>query len=47
MWQKLGKINQKWNFLILLKSLFFECNCSKTVSKVFHDLKNVKIAEKV
>jgi hypothetical protein len=28
------------------KSLIFECNHSKTVSGVFHDLKNVKIAEK-
>jgi hypothetical protein len=28
------------------KSLIFECNHSKTVCGVFHDLKNVKIAEK-
>jgi hypothetical protein len=27
------------------KSFFFEYNYSKTVSGVFHDLKNVKIAE--
>jgi hypothetical protein len=39
-----AKMDQKWNFSIFLKSLIFKCNRSKTVS--FHDLKNVKIAEK-
>jgi hypothetical protein len=29
----------------IFKSLIFECNHSKTVTGVFHDLKNVKIAE--
>jgi hypothetical protein len=38
---KRGKINQKWNLSIFFKKLH-----SKTVSDVFHDLKNVKIAEK-
>jgi hypothetical protein len=40
---KLAKI-QKFGFFF--KSLIFECNHSKTVWDVFHDLKNVKIAEK-
>jgi hypothetical protein len=44
MWLKLAKIDQKWNFSIFLKILIFECSRSKTVSGVFHDLKNVKIA---
>jgi hypothetical protein len=30
----------------IFKSLIFECSHSKTVWGVFHDLKNVKIAEK-
>jgi hypothetical protein len=34
-WQKMTKNDQKCH-----------CNCSKTVSDVFHDLKNGKIAEK-
>jgi hypothetical protein len=47
-WLKLAKMDQKRNFSIFfLKSLIFECNYSKTVWDVFHDLKNVKIAEKV
>jgi hypothetical protein len=31
---------------LFFKSLIFECNHSKTVCGVIHDLKNVKIAEK-
>jgi hypothetical protein len=40
---KLAKIQI---FGIFFKSLIFECNHSKTVWDVFHELKNVKIAEK-
>jgi hypothetical protein len=46
MWLKLAKIVQKWNFSIFLKNLNFLRNRTKTVSNVFHDLKNVKIAAK-
>jgi hypothetical protein len=43
--------NRSWEgflptFWIFFKSLIFEFNHSKTVFDVFHDLKNVKIAEK-
>jgi hypothetical protein len=34
------------NFSIFLKSLILYCICSKNVWDVFHDLKNVKKAEK-
>jgi hypothetical protein len=43
---KLEKVTKNSNFWIFLKSLIFEFNHSKTVWDVFHDLKNVKIAEK-
>jgi hypothetical protein len=33
-------------FDFFCKISFLECNRSKTVFSVFHDLKNVKIAEK-
>jgi hypothetical protein len=42
---KIGKIDQKFHFWIFFKSIIFECNNSETVWDVFHDLKNVKIAE--
>jgi hypothetical protein len=36
----------KMDFFDFFKSLIFECYRSKTVYDVFHDLKNVNIAEK-
>jgi hypothetical protein len=38
-WQKLAKFEFEFEFE------FFDCIRSKTVSNVFHGLKNVKIAE--
>jgi hypothetical protein len=47
MWLKLAtKWTKNEKILFFLKSLIFKCNRSKTVSGVFHDLKNVKIADK-
>jgi hypothetical protein len=44
---KLEKVTKNFQiFGFFFKSLIFECNHSKTVWDVFHDLKNVKIAEK-
>jgi hypothetical protein len=43
---KLEKVTKNQIFGFFFKSLIFECNHSKTVWDVFHDLKNVKIAEK-
>jgi hypothetical protein len=43
---KLAKIDQKSKVSIFLKNSFLFSIRSKTVSNVFHDLKNVKIAEK-
>jgi hypothetical protein len=50
-----GNINLKIGLFVCLfvltrpgrdaQGVIFECNQSKTVSHVFHDLKNVKIAE--
>jgi hypothetical protein len=46
LWLKLAKLTKKEIFGFFFKSFIFEYNHSKTVSGVFHDLKNVKIAEK-
>jgi sugar phosphate permease len=40
-----AKLTKNEIFGFLFQMFFFEYNHSKTVSGVFHDLKNVKIAE--
>jgi hypothetical protein len=46
LWLKLAKLTKNEIFGFFFKSFIFEYNHSKTVSGVFHDLNNVKIAEK-
>jgi hypothetical protein len=46
LWLKLAKLTKNEIFGFFFKSPIFECNYSKAVRDVFHDLKNVKIAEK-